>query len=224
MDFEDLVNTSRKRTMLMWTVIFMIAFPSYFAVMPSLIDDKMVGGSSGINGEWRISFEETTEVLSETINLADEESYDSFFDISSEINIGYVELSISCMDNDDPGPGFSDSVDGTSDLSGVEGDFEDLTEQGTCAGGGGSGFTMRWDVTENYTGNNITQSDVTDQEIREQWGDMGFGRGTWSATITADISAPPAPIVGEIVDSDEDYEIEWTMVSYVLVIEPVIQI
>jgi hypothetical protein len=111
MDFEDLVNTSRKRTMLMWTVIFMIAFPSYFAVMPSLIDDKMVGGSSGINGEWSISFEETTEVLSETINLADEESYDSFFDISSEINIGYVELSISCMDNDDPGPGFSDSVD-----------------------------------------------------------------------------------------------------------------
>jgi hypothetical protein len=224
MDFEDLVNTSRKRTMLMWSVIFMIAFPSYFAVMPSLIDEKMIGGSNGINGEWIVSFEETTEVLSETINLADEESYDSFFDISSEINIGYIELSVRCMDNDDPGPGFSDSVDGTSELSDVEGDFEDQTDQGTCAGGGGSGFTMRWDVTANYSGENVSQKDMTEQEIRESWTDGGFGRGTWSATITADISAPPAPVIGEIVDSDEDFEIEWTMVSYVLVIAPVIEV
>jgi len=224
MDFEDLVNTSRKRTMIMWSVIFIIAFPSYFAVMPSLIDDEMLGGSSGINGEWVVSFEETTEVLSETINLADGESYDTFFDIISEIDIGYVELSVSCMDNDDPGPGFSDSVDGVSDVSGVEGEFQDQNDQGTCAGGGESGFTMRWDVTSNYTGENITQSDMNEQEIRDEWTDGGFGRGTWGATITADISAPPAPIVGDIVDSDEDYEIEWTMVSYVLVIAPVIEV
>ncbi len=201
----------------------MIAFPSYFAIMPSLIDEKMLGGSSGINGEWAVSFEENTETLSETINLGDGESYDSFFDITSETNIGYIELSVSCMDNDDPGPGFADSVDGNSDLSGVDGDFEDKTDQGTCAGGG-SGFTMRWDVTTNYTGENITQSDMTEQEIREEWSDMGLGRGTWSVTITADISAPPAPIVGEIVDSDEDYIIEWTMVTYVLAVSPLITI
>ena len=71
----------------------MIAFPSYFAVMPSLIDSEMVGGANGIKGEWMISFEETTETLSETINLADDESYDTFFDIVSEINIGYVAVS-----------------------------------------------------------------------------------------------------------------------------------
>ena len=54
--------------------------------------------------------------------------------------------------------------------------------------------------------------------------DNGFGRGTWSGTITADISSPPAPIVGDIVDSDEDYDITWTVVSYVVTINPVIEI
>jgi len=202
----------------------MIAFPSYFAVMPSLIDDEMVGGANGIKGEWMISFEETTETLSETINLADEESYDTFFDVVSEINIGYVELSISCMDNDDPGPGFTDGMDVISDVSSVEqGDFEDQSEQGSC-NGGNSGITMRWDVTSNYTGDNITQSETTEQEIRNQWTDNGFGRGTWAATITADISSPPAPIVGNIIDSDEDYEIIWTVISYTVIIEPVIEI
>ena len=202
----------------------MIAFPSYFAVMPSLIDDEMVGGANGIKGEWMISFEETIETLSETINLADEESYDTFFDVVSEINIGYVELSISCMDNDDPGPGFTDGMDVVSDVSSVEqGDFEDQSEQGSC-NGGNSGITMRWDVTSNYTGDNITQSETTEQEIRNQWTDNGFGRGTWAATITADISSPPAPIVGNIIDSDEDYEIIWTVISYTVIIEPVIEI
>ncbi len=224
MDFEDLVNTSRKRTMMMWSVIFMIAFPSYFAVMPSLIDSEMAGGTNGIKGEWMISFEETTETLSETINLADEEAYDTFFDIVSEINIGYVELTVTCMDNDDPGPGFNDGMDVVTDLSGVEGDFEEQNEQGSCNGGGNAGVNIRWDVTANYTGDNITQSETTEQEIRNQWTDNGFGRGTWSATITADISSPPAPIVGDIVDSDEDYDITWTVVSYTVTINPVIEI
>tara|TARA_B100000459_G_scaffold145133_1_gene109002 strand:- start:667 stop:1341 length:675 start_codon:yes stop_codon:yes gene_type:complete len=224
MDFEDLVNTSRKRTMLMWSVIFMIAFPSYFAVMPSLIDSEMTGGTNGIKGEWMISFEETTETLSETINLADEEAYDTFFDIVSEINIGYVELTVTCMDNDDPGPGFNDGMDVVTDLTGVEGDFEEQNEQGSCNGGGNSGVNIRWDITANYTGDNITQSETTEQEIRNQWTDNGFGRGTWSATITADISSPPAPIVGDIVDSDEDYDITWTVVSYIVTINPVIEI
>ena len=224
MDFEDLVNTSRKRTMMMWSVIFMIAFPSYFAVMPSLIDSEMAGGTNGIKGEWMISFEETTETLSETINLADDEAYDTFFDIVSEINIGYVELTVTCMDNDDPGPGFNDGMDVVTDLSGVEGDFEEQNEQGSCNGGGNAGVNIRWDVTANYTGDNITQSETTEQEIRNQWTDNGFGRGTWSATITADISSPPAPIVGDIVDSDEDYDITWTVVSYTVTINPVIEI
>ena len=55
-----------------------------------------------------------------------------------EMEIGSVELIVQCNDNDDPGPGFTDSVDGISDLMDVEGhssgDIEDQSADGTCAG------------------------------------------------------------------------------------------
>ena len=48
MDFEDLVNTPRKMRILGISVAFMLAFPLYFQLVPSLLDDDMlVGGSSG---------------------------------------------------------------------------------------------------------------------------------------------------------------------------------
>ena len=37
--------------------------------------------------------------------------------IETELSIGYVQLEISCFDNDEAGPGFTDTVDGESDLS-----------------------------------------------------------------------------------------------------------
>ena len=39
--------------------------------------------------------------------------------------------------------------------------------------------------------------------------------------ITADISSPPGPVIGDIVDSDEDFDITWNVVYYELVITPV---
>ena len=42
MDFEDLVNTPRKIRMLSISVAFLLAFPIYFQIMPSLIDDEMM--------------------------------------------------------------------------------------------------------------------------------------------------------------------------------------
>ena len=50
-----------------------------------------------------------------------------------------------------------------------------------------------------------------------------MGRGTWAATITADISSPPSPL-GSIVDSDEEYDITWTAMTYELVLQPVIEV
>jgi hypothetical protein len=62
---------------------------------------------------------------------------------------------------------------------------------------------------------------MSESELREMWTDGGLGRGTWSATITADISSPPSPL-GSIIDSDEEYEIIWTAVTYQLVMSPII--
>ena len=133
-----------------------------------------------------------------------------------EVFVGYVELAVSCFDNDDPGPGFTDSVEGTSDLNDLDG-LEDQTAEGQCSGGDG-GFTIRWDLTENYSGEGYTEENENEDEIRERWNDGGLGRGTWAATITADISSPPAPIVGQIIDSDEEFDVTWTAVTFTVVI------
>ena len=43
--------------------------------------------------------------------------------------------------------------------------------------------------------------------------------GSWIATITASIEAPPVPVAGGIVDNDEDFEITWTAVFFELSVE-----
>ena len=218
MDFQDLVDTPRKVKTLAGTVAFLVLFPVYFTVMPSLIDEEIVGGgSSGLTGTLIVSFEESEISLAESVVLGDGETHDTFFELMTEpnVNVGYVEFAVSCFDNDDPGPGFTDSVEGTSDLSGLDG-LEDQNADGPCSGGDG-GFTMRWDLTENYTGEMYTEEEQSESEIRELWSDDGMGRGKWAATITAEISAPPA--IGQIIDSDEEFDITWTAVTYTIVIE-----
>ena len=223
MDFEDLVNTPRKMRILGISVAFMLAFPLYFQLMPSLLDDDMIGGgSSGPSGDWEVGFAETPIIMQESQMLGDGDTHDTFFDVMSELNIGYVELNVECNDNDDPGPGFTDSAEGNSDVSQVEGVFEDLHDDGPCSGGD-SGFTLRWDVTQNYTGANYTATEMSESELRNMWVDGGMGRGTWAATITAEINSPPSPL-GSIVDSDEEYDITWTVMTYELVLQPVIDV
>ena len=155
--------------------------------------------------------------------MGDEDTHDTFFDVMSELNIGYVELDVDCNDNDDPGPGFTDSADGSSDVSQGEGEFAEQNVTGAPCGGGDTGFTMRWEVTDNYTGANYTAVGMSESEIRQVWDDDGVGRGTWAATITAHICSPPAPL-GAIVDSDEEYDITWTAVTYELVLQPVVDV
>ena len=220
MDFTDLTDTPRKQSMLAGTIFFMLIFPIYFAIMPTLVVDEMIeSGSSGISASWSVSFEETeiTQIESET--LSDGDTYDSFFDVMTESNIAYIMIEISCMDNDEPGPGFTDSADAKSDVSQVEGEFEDQGNNGDCAMGGG--IEMIWYSTQNYTGDNYT-FEGTENELRDTWSSNSEGVGTWAVTLTANIETNPVPIFGEVLDSDEDYEITWTAVTYELIIIPLI--
>ena len=220
MDFADLTDTPRKQSMLGGTIFFMLVFPIYFGIMPTLVADEMVeSGSTGISTSWSVSFIETDIVQSESQTLGDGDTYDSFFDIMSEENIGVVIFEVSCMDNDEPGPGFTDSVDGQSDVSQVEGFFEDQTNQGDCGMGGG--FEMIWYPTNNYTGDDYT-FDGTEDDLREMWNSNDYGLGTWAATITANIETNPVPVFGEVLDSDEEYQITWTAITYQLEITPIV--
>ena len=218
MDFQDLVDTPQKVKTLAGTVIFLVAFPIYFQALPSLIDDEVsIGGSSGQSGSLQVIFEESENTMSESVVLSDGETYDSFFDLilEEEVNLGYVEIEVSCVDNDDPGPGFTDSAEGRSDLSGVEG-VEDKNAEGDCAGGGGGGFSIRWDLIDNYTGSEYTEEEMSESEIRERWDDGGKGRGSWILEITAIIDT--APIAGGLIDNDEEFEITWTAVFFTILI------
>ena len=218
MDFQDLVDTPQKVKTLAGTVIFLVAFPIYFQALPSLIDDEVsIGGSSGQSGSLQVIFEESENTLSESVVLSDGETYDSFFDLilEDEVNLGYVEIEVSCVDNDDPGPGFTDSAEGQSDLSDVEG-VEDKNAEGDCAGGGGGGFTIRWDLIDNYTGSEYTEEEMSESEIRERWDDGGKGRGSWILEITASIDT--APIAGGLIDNNEEFDITWTAVFFTILI------
>ena len=224
MDFQDLVDTPQKVKTLAGTLVFLVAFPVYFEVLPSLIDDDISGGgSSGLSGSLAVSFEESTTSLSESVTLGDGDSHDSFFDLMTEstLSIGYVELEVSCTDNDDPGPGFTDTVEGVSDLVDVEGyasgHVEDQSADGSCSGGGNGGFSIRWDITPNYTGEGYTEEDLNENEIRQLWDAEGRGMGSWIATITASIEA--APVAGSFIDDNEDFDITWTAVFFELIIE-----
>ena len=199
------------------TVFFLAIFPAYFAYAASVADaGSLIQNDSG---EWIVSFSEDTITIEESVMLGNGEEHDTFFEIKEsdlgETMIGYVEISISCSDNDDPGPGFTDSGEVASDLSGIEtGSFAEQDEDGPC---NGDAFVLRWDVTENYTGEAYNTSGSQDQ-ISSNWNDQGWGLGTWAATVTADINSP-GPVVGQIIDSDEEYDIVWTLVTYDLIIE-----
>jgi len=217
-----MLDSPRKIGMLSGSLVFMLLFPLYFAWMP-LADESLVSGGSGGQGEWLVSFNESEVIFEESTVLEDGDTHITEFIVGiedlEEMEIGFVELEVQCNDNDDPGPGFSDSVEGVSDLMDVEGhdsgNIQDQSAEGECMGGNG-GFTMRWDVTPNYTGESfsITSSQKT---ISETWNDGGFGIGIWSATLTAEVNS--APVVGQIVDSDEGFDIIWRMVTYEVIIE-----
>ena len=217
-----MLDSPRKIGMLAGSLVFMLLFPLYFAWMP-LADESLVSGGSGGQEEWLVSFNESEVIFEESTVLEDGDTHITEFIVGiedlGEMEIGFVELEVQCNDNDDPGPGFSDSVEGVSDLMDVEGhdsgNIQDQSAEGECMGGNG-GFTMRWDVTPNYTGESfsITSSQKT---ISETWNDGGFGIGIWSATLTAEVNS--APVVGQIVDSDEGFDIIWRMVTYEVIIE-----
>ena len=93
MDFEDLFNTPKKMRIAGISLAFMLAFPLYFHLVPTLLDDDMMGGgSSGPSGNWEVGFAETPIVLQETQVMGDGDTHDTFFDVASEMNLSLIHI------------------------------------------------------------------------------------------------------------------------------------
>ncbi len=208
---EKMFGSQRAITIWVISVIFAIVFPAYFSVMANSADGSG-GDASGAKGQWQVNFIQDNLTSEETMNLADGEQGDYFFDLDSgDMMIGYVEITVSCNDNDDPGPGWTDSVDVTTDFSEVEGTPDDESGSGSCNGDAVS-FTIQ--ITPDWDGASYIADGVSKNDIEAQWTDGGNGTGEWLTSVTLDVSS--APIFGGIVDSDEDVTVSWRAVLYTL--------
>ena len=214
---EKMFGSQRAITIWVVSIVFAIIFPAYFSVMANSAD-AAGGSASGAKARWQVNFIQDNLTSEETMNLGNNEQGDYYFDLDSgDMMIGYVEITVSCMDNDDPGPGFTDSVDVQTDFSGVEGTPDDESGSGSCNGDAVS-FTVQ--ITPGWDGSSYIADDVSRNEIEEKWTDGGNGPGEWLTSVTLEVNNFPTP-VGGIVDSDEDVTVSWRAVLYTLEITAV---
>ena len=215
---EKLFSSQRAITILVISVVFAITFPAYFSFMASNSGD-LGGASSSAKGKWQVDFIQDNITSDETMNLGDGEQGDYFFELDSgDMMIGFVEITVSCNDNDDPGPGFTDNVDVSTDFSGVEGTPDDETGTGSC---NGDAVTFTIEMTPEWDGSSYIADGVRKNDIEAKWNDGGNGTGEWLTSVTLEVDNYPAPIVGGIVDSDEDVTVSWRVAVYSLEITAV---
>jgi len=210
---DKLFGSQRAITIWIVSIVFAIIFPAYFSVMANSAD-ATGGGASGAKATWQVNFIQDNLTSDETMNLADNEQGDFYFDLDSgDMMIGFVEITVSCMDNDEPGPGPGvDSVDVQTDFSGVEGTPDDESGSGSCNGDAVS-FTIQ--ITPGWDGSSYIADGVTKTQIESQWNDGGNGSGEWLTSVTLDVNSV-GPVVGGFIDSDEDVTVSWRAVLYTL--------
>lgn len=203
------------------SIVFLILFPWYFASMEGFIstEDWGVGGAAlGKASDWDVTFNEVDITQEETVDLSNNEAYESSFDLQVEdAFIGYVQIDVSCDDNDEPGPGFSDSVEAQTDFSEVSGELTEQSGNGNC---NGLAVSLSVPVTASYTGEDYSAEGVSQNSIIEQWNDKGSGRGEWKVIVTLDVNNGPTGPLGNLVDNGEQVTISWRAVSYTVDITP----
>ena len=211
---QKLFGTQRAITMVVISLMFAIAFPAYFSVMGGMVE-VMDGGSSGAPGKWQVNFTTTVSEISDSAMLSDGETLESAYELDrsnlgDDEMIAFVNITVSCDDNDDlPGP-FTDSVDAEMDVSGVEGGFEDDAGSGNC---NGDAVAFSYAVTSDWSGTPYMVEDVSMNDILAMWDDGGNGTGEWLCSVTLQVNNPPGPI-GGLVDNGEDVTITWTVTTY----------
>ena len=211
---QKLFGTQRAITMVVVSLMFAIAFPAYFSVMGGMVE-VMDGGSSGASGNWQVNFTTTVSEISDSAMLSDGETNEWTYELDrsnlgDDEMIAFVNITVSCDDNDDlPGP-FTDSVDAEMDVSGVEGGFEDDAGSGNC---NGDAVDFSYSVTPEWSGAPYMVEDVSRNDILAKWNDGGNGTGEWLCSVTLQVNNPPT-LLGGFVDDDEEVTVTWTVTTY----------
>jgi len=219
MDFQKYTSNPLFMTNAAFIVVFMLVFPGYFAYTADGDDSELVDPLSK-SGSWMVSFAETETEYSEDMTLGDGDSEETLYlvEVGEFHNIAKVEISLACQDNDDPGPGFTDRVSASTDLSSITGMPDDQSDQSACGGGGGGGAAINfvWNFVDNYDGLEYVVEGLSMNDIRAQWSDNGSGRGDWSTTVEMEINSPGPGPIGGAVDDSEDVTITWKVTTFEL--------
>jgi len=210
---QKLFGTQRAITMVVVSLMFAIAFPAYFSVMGGMVE-VMDGGSSGAAGNWQVNFTTTVSEISDSAMLSDGETNEWTYELDrsnlgDDEMIAFVNITVSCNDNDD-GPIFTDSVDAETDMSGVEGGFEDDAGSGNC---NGDAVDFSYVVTPEWSGAPYMVEDVSKGDILAKWDDGGNGTGEWLCSVTLDVNNAP-PNLPPFADNGEEVTVTWTVTTY----------
>jgi len=217
----------RSQVMLGISILFMLIFPIYFAMVPGLVGLDDASSSSGPSGKWTVSFTEEMLTQSETTDaLSDGDTDESMFLITEEMigdgkNLASVMITIECQDQGGAAPGTNNGVDAASDLAGVSGELTDQNDGGNC--GNGIAASMSWTLIDGYDGADY-EATGTESEIRASWMESDSGRGEWLVDLTADVQDDAGGAFGFLDSDDQTYDITWTAVLFSISMEPVVDI
>lgn len=231
--FLDKLQTD-KDTQIMTVCIafFLIAFPAYFTIAHSIKDLGVLGGEVGT---YEVMVNETVvEVGSIELLIGDGDSADASFntdavkDQLSGKHVAIARLVYSWAETNEEtqfGAGAQcDEVSADYDLSGAthnessDTGSESWTENGNCASE--VSHAIEFMMIDNYSSNNTTYENMTEEQVLSKYGNMELGLGTFMTTVsvTADKGSAPFPL-GDNDDPGEEVTVTLELVVILVTIE-----
>tara|TARA_Y100000994_G_C15617367_1_gene411520 strand:+ start:259 stop:978 length:720 start_codon:yes stop_codon:yes gene_type:complete len=230
--FLDKLKTDQDtQIMTVCVAFFLIAFPAYFAVASSIKDVGVLGGEVGT---YEAMVNETVvEVGSIELSIGDGDSADASFntdavkDQLSGKHVAIARLVFTWQEtNEDTQIGAGaecDEVSADYDLSGAthnessDTGSESWTENGNCANE--VSHTIEFKMIDNYSSNNTTYEDMTEEEVMSKYGNMDLGRGSFMTTVSVTADKGSSPVFGENDDPGEDVTVTLELVVILVTIE-----
>ena len=230
--FLDKLQTDRDtQIMTVCIAFFLIAFPAYFALASSIKDLGVLGGEVGT---YEVMVNETVvEVGSIELSIGDGDSADASFntdavkDQLSGKHVAIARLVYSWAETNEEtqiGAGAQcDEVSADYDLSGAthnessDTGSESWTENGNCASE--VSHAIEFMMIDNYSSNNTTYENMTEEQVLSKYGNMELGLGTFMTTVSVTADKGSSLVFGDNDDPGEEVTVTLELVVISVAIE-----
>ena len=230
--FLDKLQTDRDtQIMTVCIAFFLIAFPAYFGLASSIKDLGVLGGEVGT---YEVMVNETVvEVGSIELSIGDGDSADASFntdavkDQLSGKHVAIARLVYSWAETNEEtqiGAGAQcDEVSADYDLSGAthnessDTGSESWTENGNCASE--VSHAIEFMMIDNYSSNNTTYENMTEEQVLSKYGNMELGLGTFMTTVSVTADKGSSLVFGDNDDPGEEVTVTLELVVISVAIE-----